>query len=113
RVTRRHPGPGPEYHAYMTTGTNGAGPAPSHRWRPGDHILWRYRAYRAAVPATRATVGGGADAAAGDDAAAFHICRPVTVVEDSPDLLAAWMAPGTACVRPALLDGTPLHEEPL
>jgi uncharacterized protein DUF402 len=77
----------------MTTGTNGAGAAP--RWRPGDHILWRYRANGA------------------NHSGAFHICRPVTVVEDSPERLAVWMAPGTECVRPELADGTPIHLEPL
>ncbi|MYY11193.1 DUF402 domain-containing protein [Streptomyces sp. SID4919] len=61
-------------------------------WRAGTRILWRYRA-------------NGGDG--------FHICRPVTVVQDTPDLLAAWMAPGTECVRPVLTDGTPPHAEPL
>jgi hypothetical protein len=68
----------------------------SSRWKPGDHILWRYR--------------GHAPGAAGR---AFHICRPVTVVQDTDDLLAVWMAPGTECVKPLLADGTPVHEEPL
>ncbi|UFQ17763.1 MULTISPECIES: cytidylyl-2-hydroxypropylphosphonate hydrolase [Streptomyces] len=62
------------------------------RWAPGDHILWRYREN------------------AGKH---VHICRPVTVVQDSDELLAVWMAPGTECVRPVLADGTPLHQEPL
>ncbi|MFE5797621.1 DUF402 domain-containing protein [Streptomyces sp. NPDC056503] len=62
------------------------------RWAPGEHILWRYR-------------GIGTDE--------VHICRPVTVVRDTPDLLAVWMAPGTECVRPVLADGTPVHDEPL
>ncbi|MQY13462.1 hypothetical protein SRB5_36100 [Streptomyces sp. RB5] len=62
------------------------------RWAPGEHILWRYR-------------GNGTDA--------VHICRPVTVVRDDADLLAVWLAPGTACVRPEMVDGTPLHVEPL
>ncbi|WP_101256861.1 DUF402 domain-containing protein [Streptomyces barkulensis] len=62
------------------------------RWRVGEHILWRYRA-------------NGGDA--------LHICRPVTVVRDTPELLAVWMAPGTACVKPELADGTPVHREPL
>ncbi len=43
----------------------------------------------------------------------MHICRPVTVVRDTPELLAVWMAPGTECVRPVLADGTPVHDEPL
>ncbi|MET9350752.1 cytidylyl-2-hydroxypropylphosphonate hydrolase [Streptomyces termitum] len=62
------------------------------RWAPGEHILWRYR-------------GVGTDA--------VHICRPVTVVRDTPELLAVWMAPGTECVRPVLADGTSVHDEPL
>ncbi|MFP8883720.1 cytidylyl-2-hydroxypropylphosphonate hydrolase [Streptomyces mangrovi] len=62
------------------------------RWKAGEHILWRYRA-------------NGGDA--------LHICRPVTVVRDTPELLAVWMAPGTACVKPELADGTPVHREPL
>lgn len=62
------------------------------RWAPGSRILWRYR-----------TNGGDG----------FHICRPVTVVEDSAELLAVWLAPGTECVKPVLADGTPVHEEPL
>ncbi|WP_246460906.1 cytidylyl-2-hydroxypropylphosphonate hydrolase [Streptomyces himalayensis] len=61
-------------------------------WAPGDHILWRYREN------------------AGDR---FHICRPVTVVQDTAELLAVWMAPGTECVKPVLADGTPVHVEPL
>ncbi|MFD9813008.1 DUF402 domain-containing protein [Streptomyces sp. NPDC059080] len=66
---------------------------PAARWAPGTHILWRYR-----------------DNA---DAARFHICRPVTVVRDTEDLLAVWMAPGTACVKPVMADGTAVHREPL
>ncbi|PJE96612.1 DUF402 domain-containing protein [Streptomyces carminius] len=62
------------------------------RWRPGEHILWRYRANGGTAP---------------------HICRPVTVVRDTPGLLAVWVAPGTVCVRPRLADGTPVHREPL
>ncbi|MGP3967075.1 cytidylyl-2-hydroxypropylphosphonate hydrolase [Streptomyces sp. 6N223] len=84
----------------MTTGTNGAGSAASagvgQRWRTGDHILWRYRANGPA-----------------NGTAAFHICRPVTVVEDTPDLLAVWLAGDTECVKPTLTDGTPIHLEPL
>ncbi|MBB0232850.1 cytidylyl-2-hydroxypropylphosphonate hydrolase [Streptomyces calidiresistens] len=71
-------------------GTDGATSRP--RWRAGDHILWRYRA------------NGTSD---------VHICRPVTVVRDTPELLAVWLAPDTPCVRPRLLDGTPVHLEPL
>lgn len=66
--------------------------APLPHWPRGAHILWRYRANGAAHP---------------------HICRPVTVVRDSPELLAVWVAPGTVCVRPELADGTPVHLEPL
>ncbi|MGW4029899.1 cytidylyl-2-hydroxypropylphosphonate hydrolase [Streptomyces sp. NPDC004838] len=65
-------------------------------WQPGDHILWRYRDH---VPDP---VGHG-----------LQICRPVTVVQDTADLLAVWMAPGTECVKPVLVDGTPVHEQPL
>lgn len=61
-------------------------------WRSGEHILWRYRA---------------------NGAREVHICRPVTVVRDTAEVLAVWMAPGTECIRPALADGTPVHEEPL
>ncbi|MGK5534007.1 cytidylyl-2-hydroxypropylphosphonate hydrolase [Streptomyces sp. URMC 129] len=77
----------------MTTGNDATGGA--HPWRPGDHILWRYRANGSR---------GSSD---------FHICRPVTVVQDTPDLLAVWMAPGTECIKPELADGTPVHAEPL
>ncbi|MER5735882.1 MULTISPECIES: DUF402 domain-containing protein [unclassified Streptomyces] len=72
------------------TGSDGSGDI--QHWAPGEHILWRYR-------------GIGTDE--------VHICRPVTVVRDTPDLLAVWMAPGTECVRPVLADGTPVHDEPL
>ncbi|MGW0910444.1 cytidylyl-2-hydroxypropylphosphonate hydrolase [Streptomyces sp. NPDC002784] len=68
-----------------------AGGTAAH-WAPGSHILWRYRE------------NGGAR---------FHIVRPVTVVRDDPELLAVWLAPGTACLKPALADGTPVHAEPL
>ena len=61
-------------------------------WAPGTRILWRYRANGTGHP---------------------HICRPVTVVRDAPDLLAAWVAPGTVCVKPEIADGTPVHHEPL
>lgn len=64
----------------------------SARWAPGTHILWRYRE------------NGGPG---------VHICRPVTVVQDTEDLLAVWMAPGTPCIKPVLADGTPVHVEPL
>jgi hypothetical protein len=74
----------------MTAGEDSIGGA--HPWRPGDHVLWRYRA---------------------NASDRFHICRPVTVVQDTPDLLAVWLAPGTECVKPEFTDGTPIHEEPL
>ncbi|MFI6770667.1 DUF402 domain-containing protein [Streptomyces sp. NPDC050355] len=67
--------------------------AAAGRWAPGDHILWRYR-----------------DNAHPEQ---FHICRPMTVVRDTQELFAAWMAPGTPCVKPVLADGTPVHREPL
>ncbi|MFF0449362.1 DUF402 domain-containing protein [Streptomyces sp. NPDC004609] len=66
------------------------------RWEPGDHILWRYRGLAPDL------TGHGVD-----------ICRPMTVVQDTADVLAAWMAPGTECVKPVLADGTPVHEQPL
>lgn len=66
-----------------------------HHWAPGDQILWRYRGN---APDLKSRV---------------HICRPVTVVQDTDELLAVWMAPGTECVKPVLADGTPVHEEPL
>ncbi|MGW8378762.1 DUF402 domain-containing protein [Streptomyces sp. ODS28] len=69
----------------------GAAQAQGH-WPTGTQILWRYRANGAAHP---------------------HICRPVTVVTDTSELLAVWMAPGTVCVKPELADGTPVHQEPL
>lgn len=69
----------------------GAGPAGS-RWEPGTQILWRYRA---------------------NGSRHLHICRPATVVSDTPELLAVWIAPGTVCVKPELADGTPVHREPL
>ncbi|MER6994288.1 DUF402 domain-containing protein [Streptomyces sp. NPDC000410] len=68
------------------------GSAGSQHWTAGDHILWRYR---------------------GNGSGDVHICRPVTVVEDSDELLAVWMAPGTECVKPVLANGTPVQHEPL
>ncbi|MGW3496992.1 cytidylyl-2-hydroxypropylphosphonate hydrolase [Streptomyces sp. NPDC001020] len=65
---------------------------PVAHWAPGDQILWRYREN------------------AGER---FHIARPVTVVRDDSELLAVWLASGTQCVRPTLLDGRPPHAEPL
>ncbi|MFI8340217.1 DUF402 domain-containing protein [Streptomyces sp. NPDC085639] len=71
------------------------GPAQGPRWAPGEQVLWRYRDH---APGLKGPV---------------HICRPVTVVQDTEELLAVWMAPGTECVKPVLADGTPVHEEPL
>ncbi|MFF8956636.1 DUF402 domain-containing protein [Streptomyces sp. NPDC014894] len=67
------------------------------RWSPGEHILWRYRGH------------------APDRSGREHvdICRPVTVVQDTEEILAVWMAPGTECVKPVLADGTPVHQQPL
>ncbi|WTD02895.1 DUF402 domain-containing protein [Streptomyces albidoflavus] len=76
----------------QTESAAGGAAARGGRWAPGTPILWRYREN------------------AGER---FHICRPVTVVQDTADLLAVWMAPGTEVVRPVLADGTPLHREPL
>ncbi|MFD7899676.1 DUF402 domain-containing protein [Streptomyces sp. NPDC059743] len=66
--------------------------AAAGHWAPGTQILWRYREN------------------AGDR---VHICRPVTVVQDSAELLAAWLAPDTPCMKPALADGSPIQNEPL
>ncbi|MFG3286281.1 DUF402 domain-containing protein [Streptomyces sp. NPDC048111] len=77
------------------TGTGGG----TRNWAPGDQILWRYRDH--------------APAPGGDGRAPVHICRPVTVVQDTDEMLAVWMAPGTECVRPVLTDGRPLYQEPL
>ncbi|MEW1545048.1 cytidylyl-2-hydroxypropylphosphonate hydrolase [Streptomyces tsukubensis] len=82
----------------QTEGSERAG-GTARRWRAGEHILWRYRDH------------GGPGRPPGDPG--FAICRPVTVVRDTPELLAVWLAPGTECVRPALADGSPLHEQPL
>ncbi|MFD9214291.1 DUF402 domain-containing protein [Streptomyces sp. NPDC059544] len=68
------------------------GSAGFEHWAPGEQILWRYR---------------------GNGSSDVHICRPVTVVRDTDELLAVWMAPGTECVKPVLADGTPVHHEPL
>lgn len=75
-----------------TTSVTRGGRGGVARWVPGTAVLWRYRA---------------------NESARYHICRPVTVVQDTPDLLAVWLAPGTECVRPVLADGTPVHQEPL
>ncbi|MFE6778077.1 DUF402 domain-containing protein [Streptomyces sp. NPDC057702] len=70
-----------------TRGATGAA-----HWAPGEQVLWRYRA-------------NGRDR--------IHICRPVTVVQDTDDLLAVWLAADTPCVKPLLADGTEIHHEPL
>ncbi|WP_069815827.1 cytidylyl-2-hydroxypropylphosphonate hydrolase [Streptomyces sp. TP-A0874] len=75
-----------------TAPTGGGVPGADHRWAPGEQVLWRYRA---------------------NGSAEIHICRPVTVVQDTSELLAVWLAPGTLCVRPELVDGTAVHCEPL
>lgn len=73
-------------------GVDGAAGSGGSRWAAGERILWRYR----------------------DNASErVHICRPVTVVQDTDELLAVWMAPGTECVKPVLVDGTSVHQEPL
>ncbi|RSS82127.1 DUF402 domain-containing protein [Streptomyces sp. WAC06614] len=83
------------------TGTPGRGggagrdDASATHWAPGEHILWRYRDHRRGLPGP------------------VHICRPVTVVQDTDELLAVWMAPGTECVKPVLADGTAVADEPL
>ncbi len=74
------------------SGTGTGGDRSEGHWAPGTRILWRYRANGTGSP---------------------HICRPVTVVRDTPELLAAWVAPGTVCVKPEIADGTPVHHEPL
>ncbi|MFE7755722.1 DUF402 domain-containing protein [Streptomyces sp. NPDC057418] len=76
-----------------TGADTGASAGDGTRWAPGDRILWRYR-------------DNGGDRP-------VHICRPVTVVQDTEELLAVWLAPGTECVKPVLADGTQVHAEPL
>ncbi|MFF9398396.1 DUF402 domain-containing protein [Streptomyces sp. NPDC014744] len=84
-----------------------AGTGYNEHWAPGDQILWRYRGN---VPPPRdGNGGGGTDRVPGP----VHICRPVTVVQDTDELLAVWVAPGTECVKPVLTDGTDVHDEPL
>lgn len=72
-------------------------------WAPGEQILWRYRG-NGPLPG---------EAAPGPAPCPVHICRPVTVVQDTDELLAVWVAPGTECVKPVLADGTEVHDEPL
>ncbi|WP_424215420.1 cytidylyl-2-hydroxypropylphosphonate hydrolase [Streptomyces sp. BI20] len=97
----RGPTPAPGSERTRPAGVPGPHGAPeplTARWAPGTAILWRYRDHTPAGPGSPAPV---------------HICRPVTVVRDTPELLAVWMAPGTECVKPILLDGTSVHDEPL
>ncbi len=54
-------------------------------WQPGDQILWRY----------------------GD-----HVVHPMTVVEDGPDKLVAWLAMGTPILDFVRLDGRNLRADP-
>ncbi|KRV47019.1 hypothetical protein AQ490_09690 [Wenjunlia vitaminophila] len=75
-----------------TVGPQDSDGAAGEWWTPGDTVLWRYR---------------------GNASEQLHICRPVTVVHDGPDLLAVWLAPGTTCVRPVLADGSEIAREPL
>ncbi|MET7646645.1 DUF402 domain-containing protein [Streptomyces sp. NPDC005426] len=79
------------------------GTGETERWAPGDQILWRYRGNgpRRHGPGPGRTPNP------------VHICRPVTVVQDTDELLAVWVAPGTECVKPVLADGTEVHAEPL
>jgi len=67
-------------------GTNGAGGT----WAPGTHILWRYLA--------------------GDRVLDV---RPVTVVADTSELLAVWLAGGTPRIRPVGPDGSEIRRIPL
>ncbi|MFC9621537.1 DUF402 domain-containing protein [Streptomyces sp. NPDC056930] len=80
-----------------------AGSGYIEHWAPGDQILWRYRGNS---PLRR-------DASPDHAQGPVHICRPVTVVQDSDELLAVWVAPGTECVKPVLANGTEVHDEPL
>ena len=43
----------------------------------------------------------------------FRGVRPLTVVEDRDDLLAAWLAPGTPVLKPVLASGADLRSVPL
>ncbi|MGW2178846.1 cytidylyl-2-hydroxypropylphosphonate hydrolase [Streptomyces sp. NPDC001732] len=74
----------------------------TEHWAPGDHVLWRYRRN-----------GPPPEPGQEDAPAPFHICRPVTVVQDTDELLAVWVAPGTECVKPVLANGADVHAEPL
>lgn len=75
------------------------GTGETERWAPGDQILWRYR--------------GNGPLRHDRSPNPVHICRPVTVVQDTESLLAVWVAPGTECMKPVLTDGTDVHAEPL
>lgn len=59
-------------------------------WSPGDQVLWRYLRGDRVLD-----------------------CRPVTVVRDTPDQLAVWLAGGTRRVKPVLPDGSDIRTAPL
>ncbi|MFB6819648.1 DUF402 domain-containing protein [Streptomyces sp. NPDC056347] len=86
-----------------------AGTGEIERWAPGEQILWRYRRNGASA-GNRGPGSGGPGSGSGGP---IHICRPVTVVQDTDELLAVWVAPGTQCVKPVLTDGRDVHTEPL
>ena len=59
-------------------------------WSRGEHVLMRY-----------------------GPPGEFRTVRPLTVVQDGPDFLVAWLAPGTPVVRPVLADGRDIRTVPL
>lgn len=63
-----------------------AGASDTRRWAPGSHIILR--------EVWRGTI---------------WTIRPVTVVQDTPELVALYLAPGTPCKHPRRLDGTPIR----
>lgn len=67
-------------------------------WSSGEHILLRYGPGVDDVPAGTPRFLG---------------CRPVTVVEDGPDFLVTWLAPGTETAYPRFADGRELRSVPL
>ncbi|NYI08039.1 cytidylyl-2-hydroxypropylphosphonate hydrolase [Allostreptomyces psammosilenae] len=76
---------------HPTTGGEDDG-AGRQYWRPGQQILWRYY---------------------GDGSERVLDCRPMTVVEDTPEQLVAWLAPDTPLMRPLTEDGRSVRELPL
>ena len=64
--------------------------APAY-WAPGGTVLWRYTNPRHPT----------------------ETVRPVRVVRDDADGLVAWLAAGTALLRPVLADGRDLREVPV